>query len=373
MSHPRKIHTSFVALVCAFAVAAPAQLAKGATKFLGNCVATKPRTDFASLWTQMTPETAGKWYSVEVLRDRMVWTSLDTIYDYCLRNGIVFQQSVFAVGGANAAWISNSPLDTVRAEFEEWVATFARRYPRTRIATVVSEPRQHHRPTWAPALGGTGSTGADWVIEAFRIARKNLPNTVLILEDFDVLTTQTDSFLRIARKVKEAGFLDGVGCQAHNLESMSASALKAALAKVATLGVPIYITQYDLGIPDDSLHKDVFSRQFPVFWESPYVAGITLWGYVYGQTFIEGSGWLRNDVERPAMAWLREYLAKNPVQPMPVGGLRNDGTIQGPSTAIAPRPTPDGEAPALRSRVSKTLDGVDLPWEGGVRDALGRP
>lgn len=47
--------------------------------------------------------------------------------------------------------------------------------------------------------------------------------------------------------------------------------------------------------------------------EAPYVAGITLWGYIYGQTWTTNgeSGIIRNGQDRPAMTWLRQYLASN--------------------------------------------------------------
>ena len=48
-------------------------------------------------------------------------------------------------------------------------------------------------------------------------------------------------------------------------------------------------------------------------WEQDYVAGITLWGYIYGRTWTTdgNSGIIRNGKDRPAMAWLREYMASD--------------------------------------------------------------
>lgn len=320
----------------------------------------------------MTPEVEGLWRNVEQQRDQMNWKNLDSIYSYCKRNGIIFQQNVFAIGNSHAAWISSFPPDTIRAEFEEWVAAFAARYPDTRIATVVAEPR-HSRPPWSAALGGAGVTGYDWVIEAFRITRKYLPNTILLLEDYNVLSYETDSFLIIANKVKAAGYLDAVGCQGHMLETQKAEVLKANLEKVASLGVPIYITQYDVGIEKDSLQKAVLSQQFPVFWESPYVAGITMWGFVYGKTQNNASGLIKEGADRPAMTWLREYVAKSLIQPMPKGGLRNDGTIQGASTGIGLRQTSGKTTSRPRARTAQDLGNVEFQDMGASWDALGRP
>ena len=44
--------------------------------------------------------------------------------------------------------------------------------------------------------------------------------------------------------------------------------------------------------------------------ETEYVAGITLWGFIYGKTWtVDGnSGLIKDGVERPALTWLKEYF-----------------------------------------------------------------
>jgi len=83
-------------------------------------------------------------------------------------------------------------------------------------------------------------------------------------------------------------------------------------------GLPIYITQYDLASIDDEFQKKCYQEHFPILMETDYVAGITLWGYIYGKTWLscngleQGcSGLIKDGIERPAMTWLKEYL-KNP-------------------------------------------------------------
>lgn len=52
--------------------------------------------------------------------------------------------------------------------------------------------------------------------------------------------------------------------------------------------------------------------------ETEYVAGITLWGYIYGKTWIACSdtelgcsGLIKDGVDRPAMTWLKEYFKEH--------------------------------------------------------------
>ena len=56
-----------------------------------------------------------------------------------------------------------------------------------------------------------------------------------------------------------------------------------------------------------------YQNAFPVYWNHPAVAGITLWGYVEGQTWSTGTGLLNsNGTERSAMTWLKSFLADQP-------------------------------------------------------------
>src|SRR5271169_4987813 len=55
---------------------------------------------------------------------------------------------------------------------------------------------------------------------------------------------------------------------------------------------------------------------FPLFWEDPGVQGITLWGYGQGDIWKTDAYLVRtNDSERPALQWLRRYLA---IPPLPL-------------------------------------------------------
>jgi len=50
-----------------------------------------------------------------------------------------------------------------------------------------------------------------------------------------------------------------------------------------------------------------------VYWNHPAVAGITLWGYVEGATWSEGTGLLNSSgTERSAMTWLKSYMESLP-------------------------------------------------------------
>ncbi len=76
-------------------------------------------------------------------------------------------------------------------------------------------------------------------------------------------------------------------------------------------GVPIYVTELDLKgkIVSEAGQLLSYQTSFPVYWNHPAVAGITLWGYVEGTTWAAGTGILNsNGTERSAMTWLKTYM-----------------------------------------------------------------
>lgn len=279
-------------------------------KFVGNITqsGTIP-SDFTTYWNQITCENEGKWASVESTRDSMNWSGIDRAYNFARNNGFPYKQHTFVWGNQYPSWMNNLSASEQREEVEEWIRLYCERYPDTEMIDVVNEP-DHATPVWADALGGAGTSGHDWVIWAFEKAREYCPDATLILNDYNVLRWNTDNFVSIANKLKTRGLLDAVGCQAHGLESQSFSELQSNFNKVKGIGVPIYISEYDINLSSDSEQRSVMAQQFPLFYEDSQVAGITLWGYIYGQTWLANSGLVRNGTPRPAMTWLMTYLGK---------------------------------------------------------------
>jgi hypothetical protein len=118
----------------------------------------------------------------------------------------------------------------------------------------------------------------------------------------------------------------------------------------------------DIDKADDAQQKAQYQKVLPAMWEAPYCAGVTLWGYVLGRTWVDNSGLYRNGKERPAMTWIKEYMqtdaAKNAVGPFP-------GTKKEASVYIRPASlkVAKGDTLPIRVRASmatKTIEKIDL-------------
>lgn len=313
----------FVAAMLAVA-SVDAQLAKGSKKFLGNITTNYAvRSDFPTYWNQITGENECKWQSVENTQNVMQWGGCDKVYKYAKDNGIPFKFHTLVWGaqypgfdGANPGngWFDKLTPAQQLKEITEWFDAAAARYPDADMIDVVNEAVQGHATGiqyWKDALGGNGTTGYDWIIKAFKMARERWPKAMLVYNDFNELTYQKDEFIALMKEIKKSGYVDAMGFQAHGWEIMDAATLKTRLeACHNAVGLPIVISEYDVNLADDTEQKNKLAEQFPIFWEADYVIGVTFWGYVYGATWVANSGLLNaSGGDRPAFTWLKSYMA----------------------------------------------------------------
>ena len=301
-------------------------LALGYDKFLGNAYDPPIPASYDTYWNQITPGNAGKWGTVEGTRGTFNWSGADGDYNYAKQKGMIFKWHNLIWGQQQPGWISSLSAADQLDEIVKWFSAVGERYPDIDLIDVVNEPLNGHnqpdggngRANYKAALGGNGTTGWDWVIKSFELARQYMPESKLILNDYGIINDNnaTTSYLKIINLLKDRGLIDGIGVQGHRFELMNAasSTLKSNLDRLWATGIPIYISELDLGSDtktDEALQLSAYQRIFPVLWEHPGVKGITLWGYIQGQMWQTYTYILRsNGTETPALQWLWQYLTK---------------------------------------------------------------
>jgi GH35 family endo-1,4-beta-xylanase len=155
--------------------------------------------------------------------------------------------------------------------------------------------------------------GENWVTESFRLARKHCPDATLVLNDYYVLSWDADKFVEFLAPIIAAGDIDAIGAEAHHLEDIDLEIIKANLDRLANLGLPIYISEYDIAEFDDAKQLAIMQTQFPVFYNHPAVVGITFWGHYQGNTWRPNTHLVNKDgTPRPALSWLMSYIADHP-------------------------------------------------------------
>lgn len=304
----------FAMLLAVFLIVQGSGFGNDGEKFLGNIFRgyLEPR-GFSRYWNQVTPENAGKWESVEPSRGMRFWGMLDAIYEYAKSRGFPFKLHTLVWGRQQPMWIELLSLEEQRKAVEEWFAAIAERYPEIELIDVVNEPF-HHPPPYKDALGGDGETGWDWVINAFFLARKYFPKSKLLLNEYGIISDpqMARRYLEIVELLKEQDLIDGIGIQCHafEIDTASPATMREVLDILAALGLPIYVSELDI-TGDDETQLRRYQEKFPILWEHPAVAGVTLWGYIEGQMWMSNAYLLRADgTERPALTWLMEYTSR---------------------------------------------------------------
>ncbi len=378
-----------------FSFAGPG-LADGAAKFVGNITqsgtAPGPNDQFTKLWNQATAENGCKWGSVEGQRGKYNWGACDAAYNWAKQNGGHFKFHALVWGSQYPSWLNGLSTDETKKAITAWFDAVKQHYPDLEMIDVVNEAirtgnNSYHSPygknnNIIPALGGDDGGNYQFVVTAFKMARERWPDAILIYNDYNTIQWNVDQGIDLIKKIKAAGApVDGYGLQAHDLMTnggngggtggggycMDYTTFKNTMEKIhsQTNNIPIFISEYDVPSTDDGIQKQCVSEQFAYWMEDPHVAGITFWGYIYGQTWLDCngkangcSGLIRNGQDRTAMTWLKEYLSKNK-------GVNTTGLPTGDGvTTVEPEPqTPfKGQPFDLSAKIE--AEDFDIPGKG---------
>ncbi|WP_088654557.1 endo-1,4-beta-xylanase [Geofilum rhodophaeum] len=296
-------------------------ISAGKGKYLGNIISFRgPERDYLKYWNGVTAENGAKWGSIARTPDQENWRDADMAYDFARVNNLMYRYHALAWGSQYPEWIKELSPESFQEALEGYMADVAERYPFTDQVDVLNEQlREHAEGTqyFRDKLGGTGTTGYDWQIWIFEKARAYFPDSKLVLNDYGLENDPTaiTEMLGLVAVLRDRGLIDGFGSQAHyfNVDQMAANpaTLKQRIDLMASGGVPVYITELDLkgSAQDEASQEASYKSVFPVFWEHPAVAGITLWGTIEGQTWASGTGIFNNDgSKRAAMRWLESYM-----------------------------------------------------------------
>jgi len=295
----------------------PKKFAGGGTTFLDSNH--EVRSDFLKYWDQLSPQEEGKWGSIANIewdystpggtyRIEYRWTRFDAFYDFTRRNHIPLWETALV-------WPYGNPslsTDAAPALIEDWIKQFCARYPDTEFITVVETPSRVPIAV-TTGLGGKGTTGYDWIVRAFVLARTYCPKSVLVLTDYDIIewADTNQKFLDMLTKIVAAGApVDAIGATGSDTTGLANDKLTGLIGKLAATGLPIYITEYALK-GDDATQEAMMKEQFPLFWTNDQIKGITFYGYVPGTT--SGTGGpliLTAGSPRPALSWLMSYLGR---------------------------------------------------------------
>lgn len=311
---------------------AQAQLAKNDCKYLGNIITNGVPSDFNTYWNQASPENSGKWSSVQtsVKSSTYNWSGMDVLANWSKQTGNPIKFHVLVWGGQQP---SDAPSATI-SDIQRWFEAVHKQYPNVNQIDVVNEAYPSHAPApyrgvlkTAAASDGIPAGDYDWIFEAFKMARRlwtDSSKTKLIYNDYNTIEYDAENTwqVNLAKAAKAQNIpIDAIGLQAHDAWKLSTASVKAKIDKIAAVGIPLYVTEYDIGqngtnttptAQDDANQLSIMTSQMTMFWNHPSIKGVTYWGLNVGQTWRVGTGIkYSNGSIRPALQWLKDWIPAN--------------------------------------------------------------
>ena len=347
-----------VAAIAGLASVANAALADGGAKFLGNITTSSQiRSDMGTYWNQLTNENGCKWGSIHSVDNSGKSVFNFNGFDSC-ENGykwakekpgerhFKFHALIWGSQKPDFLCTAKNPGITVektKQYITEWFDAVAAKFPDLEYIDVVNEAiwagnnyhSGYNKPangaegisTDDPSCGGTyiidalggdrvvnGKHQYDFVKTAFEMARERWPEAKLIYNDYNTLSWQMNEGIEMIQTLLANGApIDFYGQQAHDCKGMSKSDFESKLTRIHNeTGLPLLISEYDIGEADDQKQKNDYANQIPFMWETEWIGGITIWGYINGATWAANTGIMEKDGrKRAAMVWLEEYFANN--------------------------------------------------------------
>ena len=362
-----------VAGIFLYSLGAQAQLSANPDKFLGN-ITTRGNVEaggglpqYYTLWNQITCENESKWASVEGTRGTFNWSGADRAFNYAQQHGFTHKFHALVWGAQYPGWLESlSPKQRFNAIIN-WFNHAKDQYDTLPMIDVVNEAigmHQNGNPMMKESLGGGGKTGYDWLIKAFDMAYERWPDAILIYNDYNSFTWDLDNYIELVSTLRNAGApIDAYGNQSHDVSNISVSNLQNAMKKQQdALKMPMFITELDIDIASDAQQKKQYENIFPLMWEADYCAGVTLWGYVHGATWVSNSGLYKNGKERPAMTWLKDYIASDEAKTAqsPFPGMKKEASVYIRPAALKMALNDVMPIKVHARMASKTIEKIDL-------------
>ena len=343
-----------LAMACIGYMPLSAQLGKCKGKYLGNIIAYQTPSNYATLWNQVTSENGSKWGSCDRGSGKYDFGNSDLAYNWAKNNKGLFKFHAMIWGAQAPGYLKTASAADVAAAIRKWYQAVEDHYAPMggiKMMDVLNEPvntgiNVELTNLKAALTLGYQSEAANandksnpygWAIWPFQLARKHFPNTVLLINEYNVEHNWNNcraEYIKMSNAIKAApnltdgkkNLIDGIGLQAHGMNgatnNLSSANFKACLDELWTkTSLPIHITELDIvANPNEAAQKTYLQNFFTIAWEHPHVAGITMWGYVQGSTWIPGNGvkgtggtdsgiQYADLTDRPAMTWLKSYMA----------------------------------------------------------------
>lgn len=263
---------------------------------------------FLQNFNSAVTENAVKWLSMERIQGKMDYATVDGILAWADENKIKIRghNIYWGIDQFVQPWLKEMDNIELETTLKNRAHDVAGKY-QGRFVEYDLNNEMIHGNYYEDRLGeGITKKMADWVHEAD-------PSAKLWLNDYDILTgMRLDDYMAHIRKLLGQSVpIAGIGVQGHlHADTFDRAVLKRSLDSLATFGLPIKITEYNvLGqrskwldnkidklTPEQELLKaKELTDYYKICFAHPAVEGILQWGFWEGANWIPASSMYRKD------------------------------------------------------------------------------
>jgi endo-1,4-beta-xylanase len=311
---------------------------------------------FADHFEWAVCENESKWYHNERMQGNVTYQDADRIYDWCHNNGITMRgHCLFWEVESNVqSWIRALNTDQLRAAVESRMDSAVSHFKDKFVHWDINNEM-------VPGHFYKDRLGDDIRVWMFQRAHEIDPNCRLFVNEYNVISGgyDLDKCLQLVRGLLDDGApVDCIGAQCHFSSGFDRWTIIDRFDTLATLGLPIWCTEFDMADPDEYVRADELEDFYRIAFSHPAVEGILMWGFWESSqwrknAYIVNADWTLNEAGRRYEALLKEWTTETDGVTDPNGVLTFRGfhgtyelTITPPAgaamtTMIALPPGPD--------------------------------
>ncbi|XP_026657966.2 endo-1,4-beta-xylanase 5-like [Phoenix dactylifera] len=221
-----------------------------------------------------------KWYTTEPQPGKLNYTLADEMLEFIRANKVVARgHNIFWENpSVTPSWVRNLTGDDLRSAAKSRIQSLMSRYKGEFVHWDVNNEMLHF-DFYEQRLGPNAS------LEFFGTAQQADPLATMFMNEFNVLETcddvnsTVDSYISRLRELKEAGaVLQGIGLEGHFFTKPNLPLMRAVLDKLATLDLPIWLTEVDINHIFDHQTQAIYLEEvLREGFSYPFVNGIMLW------------------------------------------------------------------------------------------------
>ncbi len=269
------------------------------------------RSILREYFNTFVPGNVFKWRHMEPEPGKLRYEAFDRCLEWCKSNGYDIRgHCIFYSTDIHIQqWIQDLDDEGLRSALERRARAVASRYrgrvPEYDLSNEILDDVDYFQERLGESI----------VRDMARWVKDEDPQAKLYLNEHDILTGgDLDQYIALIERMLDLGVpIDGIGCQGHFDAPVDLRHVEEALDRLAAFGLPIKVTEFDIGIPlrleryrgvswirDAWKHKDLAKYQeivdsygatyqqekaaalrqaYELFFAHPAVQGVIMWGF----------------------------------------------------------------------------------------------